>query len=81
MDIIPLKIFRSCQIEKPKIRFSGRSAKCCVCMYAKNKALFLKYYEEKHEHLITYTKDKYHVKYDDIPKLKRGRKKIEPIPT
>jgi hypothetical protein len=49
-------------------------------MYAKNKAFFVKYYEDKHEHLITYAKDKYHLKYDDIPKQKRGRKRKEPTP-
>ena len=56
MEIIPMKTCKTCKTEKPKIRFSGRSAKCCVCMYAKNKAFFVKYYEDKHEHLITYAK-------------------------
>ena len=80
MEIIPVKTCKTCNTEKPKIKFSGRSAKCCVCMYAHNKAFFVKYYETKHEHLITYAKDKYHLKYDDIPKQKRGRKRKEAPP-
>ncbi len=75
MDIIPMKICKTCQTEKPKMKFSGRSASFCVCIYAHNKAFFVKYYEAKHEHLITYAKEKYHLKYDDIPKQKRGRKR------
>ena len=75
MEIIPVKTCKTCKTEKPKIKFSGRSAKCCVCMYAHNKAFFVKYYETKHEHLLTYAKYKYHLKYDDIPMQKRGRKR------
>ncbi len=37
-----LKMCRACNVEKPKIKFSGRSAKCCMCMYAKNKEYFTK---------------------------------------
>ncbi len=54
MDIIPVKTCKTCKTEKPKIKFSGRSASCCACMYAHNKVFFVKYYEAKHEHLITY---------------------------
>ncbi len=54
MEIIPVKTCKTCKMEKPKIKFSGsRSASCCVCMYVHNKAFFVKYYEAKHEHLIT----------------------------
>ncbi len=72
MDIIPLKMCRSCQTEKPKSKFSGRSAT------ERNPFWLAKYYEHKHEHLITYAKGKYHLKCDDIPKQKRGRKRKEP---
>jgi len=43
-------------------------------MYAKNKDFFKKYYEENAEKMKTYEKEKYHLKYDDVPKKKRGRK-------
>ena len=69
---MPMKRCKTCNIEKPKIKFSGRSAKCCMCMYAKNKEFFQNYYVENNERLKTYEKDKYHLKYDAIPKRKRG---------
>ena len=40
-------------------------------MYAK-KEFFQNYYVETNERLKTYEKDKYHLKYDAIPKRKRG---------
>ena len=43
MDIIiPIKICKLCQTEKPKSKFSGRSARCCLCMYNNNKDFFKK---------------------------------------
>ena len=79
MDIIiPMKVCKVCQIEKPKIKFSGRFARCCACMYSKNKEFFVKYYEDHQDKMKTYEKEKYHLKYDDVPKQKRGRKRIEP---
>ena len=79
MELIPLKTCKICQIEKPKIKFSGRSARCCACMYAKNKDFFAKYYTDNGDTMKTYEKVKYHIKYDDVPKMKRGRKKKEAI--
>ena len=69
-----LKMCRACNVEKPKIKFSGRSAKCCVCMYAKHKELFTNYYIDNQARLTAYERDKYHKAYDHIPKEKRGRK-------
>ncbi len=37
-----------------------------VCVFFQN------YYVENHERLKTYEKNKYHLKYDAIPKRKRG---------
>ena len=81
MDIIiPMKICKICQTEKPKSKFSGRSARCCLCMYNKNKDFFKKYYTDNTEHLIAYGKARYHTVHDGDVKNKRGRKKLEPIP-
>ncbi len=33
MEVIPMNICKICQTEKPKSKFSGRSARCCSCMY------------------------------------------------
>ncbi len=50
-------------------------------MYAKNKEFFTKYYIEHNERLKTYEKDKYHLKYDGIPKRKRGGVRKVPVVT
>ena len=69
-----LKMCRACNVEKPKIKFSGWSAKCCMCMYAKNKEFFTKYYIDNQARITAYEREKYHIAYDHIPKQKRGRK-------
>ena len=80
MDIIiPMKICKICQTEKPKSKFSGRSARCCLCMYNKNKDFFKKYYTDNTEHLVAYSKNRYHTAHDGIVKQQRGRQKNEPI--
>ena len=66
---MPMKRCKTCNIEKPKIKFSGRSAKCCMCMYAKNKEFFQNYYVENNERLKTYEKDKYHLKRGGVRKV------------
>ena len=68
------KVCKLCNVEQDRKHFSGRSARCCKCMYAKNKEFFVKYYEENAEKMKTYEKDKCHLKFDDVPKKKRGRK-------
>ena len=78
MEIV-MKTCKTCNTEKPKIKFSGRSARCCMCMYAKNKEFFKNYYVENNERLKTYEKDKYHLKYDAIPKQKRGGARKVPL--
>ena len=80
MDIIiPMKICKICQTEKPKSKFSGRSATCCLCMYNQNKDFFKKYYTDNTEYLAAYSKTRYHTAHDGIVKQQRGRKKNEPI--
>ncbi len=81
MDIIiPMKMCKICMTEKPKNKFSGRSARRSVCMYNKNKDFFKKYYTDNTEHLVAYSKARYHSANDGIVKEQRGRKKLEPIP-
>jgi hypothetical protein len=46
-------------------------------MYAKNKDFFKKYYEENAEKMKTYEKEKYHLKYDDVPKKKEAESLIQ----
>ncbi len=43
-----LKICKVCKVEQQRQGdFSGRSAICCKCVYAKKKDYFKKYYESK----------------------------------
>ncbi len=52
-----LKMCRACNVEKPKIKFSGRPAKCCMCMYAKNKEFFTKYYIDNQARITAYERE------------------------
>ncbi len=47
MYIIPIENCKTWKTDKPKIKFSGRSASCCVCMYAQTKAFFLSIIKSK----------------------------------
>ena len=48
-------------------------------MYNKNKDFFKKYYTDNTEHLVAYSKNRYHTAHDGVVKQQRGRKKNEPI--
>jgi hypothetical protein len=71
------KICKSCKIEKQRQGdFSGRSAVCCKCMYAKKKDYFQLYYKNNGEKMKVYEK----IKYDKEHKtgLIRSYKKQQP---
>ena len=71
------KICKSCKIEKQRQGdFSGRSAVCCKCIYAKKKDYFKQYYETNGEKMKQYEK----IKYDKEHKtgLIRSYKKQQP---
>jgi len=70
------KICKKCNIEKDKKKYSGRSAVCCACVYAPRKEKSKEYYQNNKEHIIARVLEIWHFRHDDLPKQKRGRKKI-----
>ena len=72
-----LKTCKVCKVEQQRQGdFSGRSAVCCKCIYAKNKDYFKQYYETNGEKMKQYEK----IKYDKEHKtgLIRSYKKKQP---
>ena len=64
------KTCKLCKVDQPKNNFSGRSARCCKCMYAKNKEFFSKYYIENGEKMRSYEREKYKREQDARQLLK-----------
>jgi len=72
-----LKTCKVCKVEQQRQGdFSGRSAVCCKCIYAKKKDYFKQYYETNGEKMKQYEK----IKYDKEHKtgLIRSYKKKQP---
>ena len=72
-----LKTCKVCKVEQQRQGdFSGRSAVCCKCIYAKKKDYFKQYYETNGEKMKQYEK----IKYDKEHKtgLIRSYKKQQP---
>jgi hypothetical protein len=72
-----LKICKVCKVEQQRHGdFSGRSAICCKCTYAKKKDYFKKYYESNGEKMKQYEKVKY--EKENPLGVKRSYKKKQP---
>jgi len=72
-----LKTCKVCKVEQQRQGdFSGRSAVCCKCIYAKKKDYFKQYYETNGEKMKQYEK----IKYDKEHKtgIIRSYKKKQP---
>ena len=71
------KIYKSCKIEKQRQGdFSGRSAVCCKCIYAKKKDYLKQYYVTNGDKMKQYEKVKY--EKENPLGLKRSYKKKQP---
>ena len=72
-----LKTCKVCKVEQQRQGdFSGRSAVCCKCVYAKKKDDFKQYYETNGEKMKQYEKIKYDKEHQTG--LIRSYKKTQP---